>query len=145
MTQLILVWHHEGERQTKAINSREPLMIGRHPNCDIVLGDPHVSRRHATIFPKNGGFLLQNLSRTNPIIFNEQWKLPHGLKAVLEPGDRFELGKVTLQATLPMNQPATLSRRCASCGRMLEQELRECPRCHAPTVDKERVSVAAHD
>lgn len=42
-----------------------PVVIGRHPDCDITLLDPNVSRRHAEIRPGANGFILVDLGSTN--------------------------------------------------------------------------------
>jgi hypothetical protein len=53
---------HDGRRF--AIEDR-PLVIGRLPECDIVLSDPNVSRRHAEIVRQDGEVVLRDLGSTN--------------------------------------------------------------------------------
>lgn len=43
----------------------EPVTIGRLPECDVVLGDPNVSRRHAEIRRQGTGFIVLDLGSTN--------------------------------------------------------------------------------
>lgn len=40
--------------------NNESISIGRHPQCDIVLDDSSVSRRHALILYKNGQWTITN-------------------------------------------------------------------------------------
>jgi hypothetical protein len=51
-----------GER---VVLSEETLSVGRMPECNIVLADPNVSRRHAEIRPKGQGFVVADLGSTN--------------------------------------------------------------------------------
>jgi DNA-binding SARP family transcriptional activator len=39
--------------------------VGRHPECDVVLSDPKVSRRHAEVRPVQGGYDLHDLGSSN--------------------------------------------------------------------------------
>ncbi len=41
------------------------LFIGRHYSCDIVLANRLVSRRHARLFYRDGGWIIQDLESTN--------------------------------------------------------------------------------
>lgn len=41
------------------------VVIGRHPDCDVVVPDPAVSRRHAEVRPALGGHLLVDLDSSN--------------------------------------------------------------------------------
>ena len=43
----------------------EPLVIGRLPECDVVLNDPNVSRRHAELYRQGADVVLQDLGSTN--------------------------------------------------------------------------------
>ncbi len=43
----------------------EPVSIGRLPECDVILGDPNVSRRHAEIRRQGTGFVVVDLGSTN--------------------------------------------------------------------------------
>ena len=73
-------------------------VIGRSRECEIVLSDPNVSRRHAEIRPRGGGWVLSDLGSTNGVSVN-------GIKLdrpkVLSSGDRIELG--TTHATFEEN------------------------------------------
>ncbi len=42
-----------------------PVVIGRTPECGIVLADPNVSRRHAEIRPSGTGFVVEDNGSTN--------------------------------------------------------------------------------
>ena len=43
----------------------EPLVIGRLPECDVVLADSNVSRRHAEVRRKDDGVFVVDLGSTN--------------------------------------------------------------------------------
>ena len=40
-------------------------IIGRHPDCQVVLADPEASRRHAEVRPVPGGYVVVDLGSTN--------------------------------------------------------------------------------
>jgi FHA domain-containing protein len=64
-------------------------VLGRSRECDAVLSDANVSRRHAEIRPRGGTWVLSDLGSTNGVSVN-------GVKVdrsrVLSPGDVIELG-----------------------------------------------------
>jgi hypothetical protein len=67
--------------------------IGRSRECDVVLTDSNVSRRHAEISPSGPNWLIQDLGSTNGVRVNgRQVEGPHPL----ESGDRIELGTVSV-------------------------------------------------
>jgi hypothetical protein len=43
----------------------DPVTLGRMPDCDIVLGDPNVSRRHAEVRRRGNDFIVIDLGSTN--------------------------------------------------------------------------------
>jgi FHA domain len=68
--------------------AQEQFLLGRHPACDVVLGDLSVSRRHARLRYQDGGWTLHDLDSTNGTKVN-------GLRVgrcALRPGDRLALG-----------------------------------------------------
>jgi hypothetical protein len=68
-------------------------LIGRSRECDIVIDDSNVSRRHAEISPSGQSWLIQDLGSTNGVRVNgRQVDGPHPL----ESGDRIELGTVRI-------------------------------------------------
>jgi len=69
------------------------MLIGRHRSCDVVLTSDAVSRRHARIFFRDGGWILQDLESTNGTRVN-------GVRVGrcrLRPGDRLRLGTEDLR------------------------------------------------
>lgn len=69
------------------------LTIGRHYECDVVLADPSVSRRHARIIFRDGGWVLQDLASTNGTTVNGATVG----RCVLRPGDHLVLGRERLR------------------------------------------------
>jgi hypothetical protein len=63
--------------------------IGRSRDCDIVLDDTGISRRHAELRPGGAGWEIQDLGSTNGVLVNG--RAIRGPQP-LEPGDRVELG-----------------------------------------------------
>jgi hypothetical protein len=67
-------------------------VIGRSRECDIVLGDSNVSRRHAEIRPGGGeGWTITDLGSTNGVKVNGR---PIGAAHPLKSGDRLDVGTV---------------------------------------------------
>lgn len=47
-----------------------PLVIGRSPQCDLVIDDPSVSRRHAEVYQQNGQYYVRDLNSRNGTLVN---------------------------------------------------------------------------
>ena len=77
---------HEGRR---LVVSASGVTIGRSRQCDIVLDDPNVSRRHAEVRPRGGAWILTDLGSTNGSQVNH--RRIDGSE-VLSPGDEIEIG-----------------------------------------------------
>jgi hypothetical protein len=71
----------------------EALVIGRHPSCDVVVTDETVSRRHAQLTFRDGGWVLQDLQSTNGTRLNGQYVG----RCRLRPGDQLGLGDQLLR------------------------------------------------
>ena len=68
-------------------------VIGRSRDCDVVLADQNVSRRHAEVRPSGGKWIVKDLGSTNGVKVNgRRITGPQSLK----PGDKIELGTSTL-------------------------------------------------
>ena len=72
----------------RIVVSGEPFVIGRSRDCDVVLDDPNVSRRHAELIREGGGWAVRDLGSTNGIKLNG--KRSRG--GSLNPGDEITLG-----------------------------------------------------
>ena len=72
----------------------DPLTIGRHPDCDVVLNDQEVSRQHAEVRREDGQFLLIDLGSLNGTKVNGA-----GVKGAraLEDGDTITIGAHTIR------------------------------------------------
>jgi len=69
-----------------------PIIIGRMPECAVVLSDPNVSRRHAEVLRVNEVFIVRDLGSTNGTKVNgapvrEQY---------LQSGDNITVGSTTI-------------------------------------------------
>ncbi len=67
--------------------------IGRSRDCEVVLDDAGISRRHAEIRPGPDGWTVEDLGSTNGVLVNgRSTRGPHPL----DPGDRVELGSTVM-------------------------------------------------
>jgi len=69
-------------------------VIGRSRECDVVLADGNVSRRHAELRPAAGGWAITDLGSTNGVKVNG--RPVHGAYPVA-PGDHIEVGTVDVR------------------------------------------------
>jgi hypothetical protein len=67
--------------------------IGRSRECDIVLSDSNVSRRHAELRPLGDGWSVTDLGSTNGVRVNGRDVRPNEPQP-LAPGDRLDVGTV---------------------------------------------------
>jgi hypothetical protein len=72
---------------------RAPLVIGRLPECDIVVDDPGASREHAEVRFDGQRFVVRDLGSTNGTLVNDG---PAAERA-LEDGDRVTIGSTVLE------------------------------------------------
>jgi pSer/pThr/pTyr-binding forkhead associated (FHA) protein len=68
--------------------------IGRSRECDVVLEDSNISRKHAELRPgPQGGWTIADLGSTNGVRVNGHG-VPSGTSQALQPGDHLALGTV---------------------------------------------------
>jgi FHA domain len=72
---------------------QEALVIGRDPDCDVVMTDTTVSRRHARLIFRDGGWVIQDLESTNGTRLNGKCVG----RCRLRPGDQLALGDQLLR------------------------------------------------
>ncbi|HUP86781.1 MAG TPA: DUF3662 and FHA domain-containing protein [Acidimicrobiales bacterium] len=72
----------------------DPVTIGRHPDCDVVLNDQEISRQHAEVRREDGGFVVVDLGSLNGTKVNGA-----GVKSPrpLEDGDTITIGTHTIR------------------------------------------------
>jgi len=68
------------------------VVMGRHGQCDLVLHDPEVSRRHVKLTSGDASWWLDDLGSTNGSFVNGQ-RITHQMTA---PGDRIQIGQSVL-------------------------------------------------
>jgi hypothetical protein len=71
----------------------EGVVLGRSRECDVVVSDENVSRRHAEVRPSGGAWIVRDLGSTNGIRVNGS--RVSGAQP-LRPGDTIELGQSTV-------------------------------------------------
>lgn len=72
------------------------IVLGRSPECDVMLGDGAVSRRHARIYQEEGRYWVEDLGSQNGTHLNGS---PITAPAPLGPGDRLAFATVELAIT----------------------------------------------
>jgi Protein of unknown function (DUF3662)/FHA domain len=70
----------------------DPVVIGRLPECAVVLSDPNVSRRHAEVLRINDAFVLRDLGSTNGTKLNGA----PIRESYLATGDNITVGSTTI-------------------------------------------------
>ncbi len=71
------------------------VVVGRHADCDLVIADPLLSRKHCSItIDEEGDFCLEDLNSTNSTFLNSR-KLAG--KSKLHYGDRIVMGDTILR------------------------------------------------
>jgi hypothetical protein len=79
----------EGKRR---VLSDEKVVLGRSRECDVVIDDPNVSRRHAEVRRGGEGWVIADLGSTNGIKVNGR----RVEEANLTPGDEITIGLASL-------------------------------------------------
>jgi hypothetical protein len=82
------------ELQGVKINVNGPVVVGRSPGADIVIGASFVSGRHARFTRMGDALLVEDLGSTNGTMVNGE--TTSGLLR-LDPGDLVSIGDVTLR------------------------------------------------
>jgi sigma-B regulation protein RsbU (phosphoserine phosphatase) len=82
------------------------MVLGRHPDCDIVLDSAAVSRQHATLHRASGEHYVEDLGSRNGTFLNGQ--LVQG-RQLLENGDRLRICDLTLEFCAEIPATATLA------------------------------------
>jgi hypothetical protein len=72
----------------RTVLSGARVVVGRSHDCDVVLDDPNVSRRHAELRRQGDTWMVADLGSTNGLKVNGR-RVEH---AVLKPGDEITLG-----------------------------------------------------
>jgi hypothetical protein len=72
--------------------SGERTLIGRSPDCDIFLDDVTVSRKHAVLVERDGGYYVEDQGSLNGTFLNRR-RIESGR---LEDGDELQVGKYRL-------------------------------------------------
>jgi adenylate cyclase len=86
-----LRFNHEGRDQVFRIGDR-PIVIGRAPDCDLLLQHESISRQHARIARNDEGWVLRDLGSKNGSRVNTF----HVTDQILRDGDRLDFGTIRM-------------------------------------------------
>ncbi|MBI5187076.1 MAG: FHA domain-containing protein [Nitrospinae bacterium] len=91
--------YKDGRRvQTAPLYYDGMIRVGRATNNEVVLEDPNISRKHLTIFYKEDGFFIEDLSKGGTILNRK--KIPHKQPVKLSNGDKITLSGFQLAISL---------------------------------------------
>lgn len=88
-----LVVYADGTKP-RTVKLAASMVIGRSPECELLVDDTYASQQHARIFGKNGSWYVEDLGSTNGTYVNDQ-KL--AAPAMIQPGDRIRVGTTVLE------------------------------------------------
>lgn len=91
---------HKEIRFVRAPGERPEVILGRDVGDSpghVALHSRTVSRRHARLAYENGEWMVANLSKTNPVVLNDEALLVGNGERPLADGDCLELGEVVLR------------------------------------------------
>jgi pSer/pThr/pTyr-binding forkhead associated (FHA) protein len=75
-----------------------PVLIGRAPECTLVLPDDYASSRHARLVPEDGRWVLEDLGSTNGTTLGRNGPgTPVTGPVVVGPGSVVRIGRTTLE------------------------------------------------
>jgi pSer/pThr/pTyr-binding forkhead associated (FHA) protein len=87
-----LVVRSGGGRAGEMFHPEGETTIGRSPDCGIFLDDVTVSRKHAVLVERNGGFFIEDQGSLNGTFVNRK----RVESAQLDDGDELQIGKYRL-------------------------------------------------
>lgn len=76
---------------------RDWLVVGRGRSADVVIAESTISRAHAALGYRDGGYFVQDLGSTNGTLVNGSRRE----RAELDEGDEIQMGKLLLRVSLP--------------------------------------------
>jgi hypothetical protein len=91
---------HQEIRFVRVAGQQPQLILGRNPGRSpqhVALNSSTVSRQHARLAYSGGKWAVANLSKTNPVVVNDQELTNLDGERQLSDGDRIELGEVVLR------------------------------------------------
>ena len=91
--------HLTGTLQEKIFSSKtenlQRCLIGRHPNCDLILNSPEISRVHGILFNYQENYCFIDLASTDGSRINNQ-EVEFNRECLLKPGDTIRIGDFIL-------------------------------------------------
>jgi ABC-2 type transport system ATP-binding protein len=84
----------EGNQAGGEVSLTSITLLGRDPSADLIIRDPDVSGRHASLVPLASGFAIEDLGSTNGTFVNGE-RL--AAQRELAPGDQIQLGATVLE------------------------------------------------
>jgi hypothetical protein len=82
------------DTKPRTVKLAASMVIGRSPDCELLVEDTYASQQHARIFGKNGSWYVEDLGSTNGTYVNDQKLVA---PAMIQPGDRVRVGTTVLE------------------------------------------------
>jgi FHA domain-containing protein len=132
VTVFALSWTENGRVRAAPLDRQAEGLIGRETGAAVALSDPTVSRRHALVTERDGRYLVENLSQTNPARLNDA---PLDRRTELSDGDRIKAGSVLLFFHDLASHDALQGPVCSYCRRENKSTDKDCWYCGTSLVN----------
>ena len=95
------IWSVDVEKGSRTLRGLHvdilgPVVIGRSPSSDIVIGEPYVSAAHARFTLQGPALVLEDLGSTNGTLVNGH---PIGQPVTLRDGDEVQVGDAVMRVS----------------------------------------------
>jgi pSer/pThr/pTyr-binding forkhead associated (FHA) protein len=100
-----ILWYQQDDNPWQQFSLSGEVLIGRNPNCDLMVNDGRASRQHARLTIQPDGVWISDLGSSNGTTLENQ-RIPPDTPFLIYPGQIFSIGGFTFSLGLPDAQPA---------------------------------------
>lgn len=122
--------------------TKEPVVIGRDEDCDIMLKSPFVAKHHARILRKGNQLFVENLGRSVTRVANKEVLASQPMR--IEFGDEIQIGPFSVAAMRPGQQHRSVTDVAAGLQQRQNKLMAFEQQVHAALLERMNLRVTGH-